>query len=198
LTTVRQKLEDFDTLDADLALLAEVEELEKQGITNYERMARLKHLRGDYVRATNETVEAKTRLEALKPLVELDLTALTGSTTRLDRLTALVTAHTEATVKIAKLNRLKQPLADAAGVEGLDDALAIATRLERLGTLCANYSGAQSTRAELLEKQTKLGQAERLIDKALTEAYAELTECPSCGQELSADEAKDHLLKEVA
>ena len=97
LTAVRSQLEDFDTLDADLALFAEVEELEKQGVANYECMARLKHLRGDYVRATREATEAAAQLDALKPLVELDLTALVNSADRLARLRTLVTAHAEAT-----------------------------------------------------------------------------------------------------
>lgn len=198
LIAVRQQLENFDSLDDDLALLAEVEELEAQLQTVGKNLGRLRGLRHDYVRVTNETAEAKQKLAELKPLVELDLTALTQSADRLARLSTLRNEYEDATTKIAKLTRLKQPLADAANVEGLDEALVIAQKVERIGTLCANYSGAQSTRAELLEKQAKLAKATAFIDKSLTEAYAELTECPSCGQELSADEAKDHLLKEVA
>lgn len=198
LTAVRQQLEDFDTLDDDLTLFGEVEELERQIVAGNARLARLKHLRGDYVRATSEAADAQDKIAALKPLVDLDLVALTESADRLTMLSTLRTAHADATTKLDKLNRLKQPLADAANVQGLDEAQAIAERLQRLDSLCANYSGALYAKDELTEKQTKLAQAAKLIDKALTEAYAELTECPSCGQELTVDEAKEHLLQEVA
>jgi DNA repair ATPase RecN len=197
LNGVREQLLDYSGLDADLELLAEVEHLTRKATGCSESQTRLSGLRDDYEASSAASLEASTRLSELLPLLELDIEALVQLAARSERLSAFQREANAVAEKVGKLRKLEAPLAAAASVAGLDEALEIARKVERIGTLRATYSGAQSTLAEMLEKQRKLVTASKLIDKALGEAYSELTSCPSCGQELTNDTAKEHLLEGV-
>lgn len=198
LTAVRASLQEYDGLDEKLALLAEVEELDKTSLGLTRKYLALVELRKNHQHAETLIEDARRKLTALQPLVELDLGSLTESAARIARLTALRDAHAAVEVKVGKLQRLEGPLLAAANVTGLDEAMTVGRKADALRELVRKHEIVSYDLGNVREKWTKLQTAAVKIERALTTAYGELTACPSCGQELSGDDAKDHLLKEVA
>jgi hypothetical protein len=115
----------------------------------------------------------------------------------LENLTGYVTQYKEGETKRTKLRRVSKPLSIAASVGGIDRALEIEHELAALRAQHSGWKSIQTTMAETAGKCGLLSDALVTIDNELDKAYRELENCPACGQELSSEDAKAHLLGEV-
>jgi energy-coupling factor transporter ATP-binding protein EcfA2 len=196
---------DYEGLLADLSLYKDVDEQQKlyTEANNLvgsvaQQGSEIQNVEGLVKRAQHEQEELDKSEKAsrvITPMALYSLEGLIATNKCISGAMNILSDHCVTTSKIEKMKKLEPTLQACAKVEGLDEILSIEKQMESCFSLWHQYQTKKSDIAETAKHCGFFTDEISKIDTQIDEAYQQLENCPSCGQELGQD-AKSHLLGE--